>query len=119
MIREKLRNMKQKEGEFRGEVREKTKSYVSTAIGRDRLESVERAGSELKREVRERTIGYIVAALGLVAGLAWNDAIRALIEFLFPGGSGTLFAKFLYALGVTLVAVVVSTYLVRLIRKEE
>ena len=30
--------------------------------------------------VRERTMGYIVGALGLVAGLAWNDAIKSLIE---------------------------------------
>ena len=32
----------------------------------------------IREEVRKKTIGYIVAALGLVAGLAWNDAIKTI-----------------------------------------
>ncbi|RJQ29068.1 hypothetical protein C4571_02260 [Candidatus Parcubacteria bacterium] len=73
----------------------------------------------MKREVRERTVGYVVAALGLVAGLAWNDAIKSLIEYLFPRSQGTLLAKFAYALGVTVAVVVVTVYLVRVIRRED
>src|SRR3990167_6335210 len=47
---------------------------------------------ELRREVKQRITGYIVAALGLVAGLAWNDAIRALIEYVFPMDQGSVWA---------------------------
>ncbi len=70
--------------------------------------------TELKKEVRERTVGYIVAALGLVAGLAWNDAVKSLIEYFFPLQQNTVFAKFLYALFITFVIVLVSIYLTRL-----
>ena len=73
----------------------------------------------VKKEIRDRLVGYIVAALGLVAGLAWNDAIKALIEYLFPLGKDSLQAKFIYAGVITLIIVLVTVYLLRLIRKEE
>ncbi len=38
----------------------------------------------IKKEVRERTLGYLLAGFGVVAGIAWNDAIRFLIDTLFP-----------------------------------
>ena len=56
----------------------------------------------------------IVAAFGLVAGLAWNEAIKSLIEYFYPASQNNLMAKFVYAVFITLVVVVVSTYLVRL-----
>ena len=31
----------------------------------------------LQVEIRERVLGYMVGAFGLVAGLAWNEAIQA------------------------------------------
>lgn len=58
----------------------------------------------LKSEIKKQTAGFITAALGLVAGLAWNDAIRALIDSFFPAGSD-LAAKFIYAAGVTVLVV--------------
>lgn len=73
---------------------------------------------EIKKQVKEQTLGYIAAALGLVAGLAWNEAIKSLIEYLFPiAGGGGLFAKFLYAILVTLVVVIISGYLVRILKR--
>lgn len=68
----------------------------------------------LKNEVRERTVGYIVAALGLVAGLAWNDAIKSTIEYIFRFNSNTILTKFIYSFVVTILIVFVSVYLVRL-----
>lgn len=65
----------------------------------------------LKQEVRSRTIGYILAGFGFVAGLAWNEAIKGLIDQLFPLGQGSLIAKFIYALFVTLIVVVAVTLL--------
>ena len=75
--------------------------------------------SEIRQEVRERTLGYIIAAFGLVAGLAWNDAIKALIEYLFPLQESTLSAKIIYALLITLIVVICTMYLNRLFKKDE
>ncbi|RJQ14372.1 hypothetical protein C4553_01495 [Candidatus Parcubacteria bacterium] len=69
--------------------------------------------------MKQRTVGYIVAAFGFVAGLAWNEAIKALIESFFPLAKNTLTAKFGYAVIVTIVVVVLTMYLFRLARKEE
>jgi len=44
--------------------------------------------AKLRHKIREQTIGYITAALGLVAGLAWNDAVRTSIEQYFPVARG-------------------------------
>lgn len=74
---------------------------------------------KLQQEVRERTLGYVIAAFGLVAGLAWNDAIKALIEYLFPLQENTLSAKIIYALLITLVVVICTIYLNRLFKKDE
>ena len=71
----------------------------------------------LQVEIRERVLGYMVGAFGLVAGLAWNEAIQALIAYLFPLPENTLPAKFLYAAVISVIVVVVSVYLSRLLRK--
>lgn len=73
----------------------------------------------VKDEVRKRTVGYVLAALGLVAGLAWNDAIKAGIEYFFPQDQNSLRAKLVYALAITIVVAVVSFYLARLESKRE
>ncbi len=65
----------------------------------------------MARAVRGKTIGYISAALGLVAGLAWNDAVKSLIESVFPPGGNTLTAKFLYAGIITAIIAIVISYL--------
>ena len=63
---------------------------------------------ELRRKVRSQFMGAILAAFGLVVGLAWNDAIKAFIEFLFPLGHDTLLPKFIYAIIVTLFVAIIS-----------
>jgi len=73
----------------------------------------------LRKEIKEKTISYILAAFGLVAGLAWNEAIKSLIEELFPVKGSGVFAKFIYAFLITVVVVIISVYLVRLVRREE
>ena len=76
-------------------------------------------GKEFEREVREKTFGYIVASFGLVAGLAWNEAIKAMIEVFFPLQKDTLKAKFIYAILITIVVVSVSLYFSRFFKKEK
>ena len=69
---------------------------------------------KIRQETKAKVIGYIVAAFGLVAALAWNEAIKALIDKIYPLGENSLPAKFFYALIITIVVVIVSTYAVRL-----
>lgn len=71
----------------------------------------------LHAEIRERTLGYILAAFGLVAGLAWNDAIQSLIGYLFPLPENTLPAKFLYAIIISFIVVMISVYISRLLQR--
>jgi hypothetical protein len=80
----------------------------------ERLRNEERV---IEREVRERVVGYLTAALGLVAGLAWNDAVSALIAHWFPIERNSILAKFIYAAVLTIVVVLVTTYVVRLLRR--
>lgn len=77
-------------------------------------EKTKEEAERLKREVKQRTVGYIVAALGLVAGLAWNDAVRSLIEHLFPIVKDKLLMKFVYAATITMVLVFISVYIIRI-----
>ena len=46
----------------------------------------------------------MTAAFSLVAALAWNDAIQTFFSKIF-GNAGTLWAKFLYAVFITLIVV--------------
>lgn len=71
----------------------------------------------IQRELQERTIGYVVGAFGIVAGLAWNDAIKAFIEYAVPLQQNTLILKFIYAIAVTVVVVLVTAYLTRVMHK--
>lgn len=74
---------------------------------------VEQIGKEIKSEALNKAVGYITAAFGFVAGLAWNDAIKALLEYLFPLSGNVVLAKFIYALLVTIVVVIITTYLLK------
>lgn len=68
---------------------------------------------KLKRETKAKIVGYVIAGFGFVAALAWNDAIRSLIEQLLPLDRGAVWGKFVYAIIATFLIVIVSVYLVR------
>lgn len=70
-------------------------------------------GRIIEREVREKSVGYITAGLGVVSGFAWNEAIKSLIEFIFPLTRNGIIAKFAYAVLMTVVVVFISIYLLR------
>lgn len=76
-------------------------------------------GEAVRRELKSRISGYIVGAIGLVAALAWNDAITSLIREIFPQTSTTLVAKFIYAIIITTAAAVIGTYIVRVFSEKE
>lgn len=83
------------------------------------IQKLKKESGELKEQVKQKTIGYILAALGLVAGLAWNEAIKALIDYFFPPNQNGLIVKFVYAILMTIVVVIITVYLIRLTSKEK
>ena len=83
------------------------------------FEKIKSESTKISREVREKTLGFILTAFGLVAGLAWNEAIQSLIKSFFAVDKDSIWVKFIYAIVMTLVAVVVAIYLTRLFGKDE
>jgi hypothetical protein len=73
---------------------------------------------KIKEEAGAKFKQYIGAGFGLVAGLAWNDAIKGAIEYLFPLEKNSLTAKFIYAITMTLIVVVIGISLSKIFRQE-
>lgn len=69
--------------------------------------------NEIKSQIKNQTMGYLTAAFGLVAGLAWNDAIKSLIDVLFPFEKSEILAKFIYAALVTLAVILIGKYFLK------
>ena len=62
----------------------------------------------------DKVITLMTGAMGLVAALAWNDAMRKLFERVFgTAGSGDVTAMFIYAAIVTATVVIVTYRLTR------
>lgn len=72
------------------------------------VEEIKGGAKKTSQAVWVKSIGFLLAGFGLVAGLAWNDAIQALFKELFPLDKNSLIAKFLYAFIITVVVVIVS-----------
>ncbi len=77
------------------------------------LDKIKGHKKRLEQEVKTKTLTYITAALGLVAGLAWNEAIKSMIEAWIPVNGSTVIAKTVYAFIITLVVVILTTYVVK------
>lgn len=74
--------------------------------------------SNLKSEIKSQSFGYILTALGLVAGLAWNEAISSFIKALFPLDQNGVAPKFVYAIIVTIIVILVSKALLRVSNRD-
>ncbi len=85
----------------------------------EKIVTIKDKGVEIEKEIREKTIGYILTSFGLVAGLAWNDAIKSFIERFFSDSGNSLKAKFAYATIITIIVVIVSLYLSRIFHVEK
>lgn len=77
------------------------------------IRKIRKESEELQREVRKKTITYVTAALGLVVGLAWNEAIKSVIEYLFPLSQNTMTAKIVYATVMTMILVFATAYVLK------
>ena len=69
--------------------------------------------SEISKMVMETMLTLITTAFAFVAGLAWNEAIQKLIEEFYTAG-GAVTGLLIYAVIVTIVAVVVPVLLARI-----
>ncbi|MEW5805550.1 MAG: DUF5654 family protein [Patescibacteria group bacterium] len=77
------------------------------------LVTIDKKTKQVSQELKKKTLGYILAGLGLVVGLAWNEAIKTLIEHLFPAPQNSILGKFVYAVFITALLVVVGGYLLK------
>jgi len=76
---------------------------------------------DLKKELLKQMITLSTAGFGVVAALAWNDAIqsfvREYIDKYFSAGSGIL-SRFIYAVIITVIAVLVTYELTKMIKEK-
>ncbi len=72
--------------------------------------------TETNKNLISQTATMLAAAFVFVAGLAWNDAVKAFIDRYFNAGSG-VYSRFIYAILVTLIAVLVTTRLNRIAQR--
>jgi len=66
----------------------------------------------MKSETLKTMITLATSAFGLVAALAWNSAITELFKKIFGSAQGII-GLFVYAIVVTVIAVMVTTHLGR------
>lgn len=76
---------------------------------------------KLHKELLRQMVTLSTAGFGLVAALAWNEAVQSFVKSyidpFLPGGSGVL-SRFLYAMLITALAVLITYELSRLSRED-
>ncbi|HPI67450.1 MAG TPA: DUF5654 family protein [bacterium] len=72
--------------------------------------------NKTKLEILKQISALASAGLGLVAALAWNEAIQTLFASVFGKQSG-LIAMFVYAILITIIVVIISMQLGKLTEK--
>jgi hypothetical protein len=80
---------------------------------------MKKEGSRLKKEFLKTMIQLATAAFGLVAALAWNEAIQSIIARLVPENGTGISSKVTYAFVVTVIAVGVTYLLGKMLQDEE
>lgn len=92
---------------------------LNMAEEKDKNKKVEKGLDEVKGLLEKQSVNYVLAAFGLVAGLAWNEAIKSLIDAVFVINRNSITVKFIYAIAVTIVVVVITYYMNRLLAKSK
>lgn len=72
--------------------------------------------TSLRLEVIEKISSLATASLGLIAALAWNEAIIEVFKKIF-GEQGTLVAKLIYAVAITILVVFITIKFGKVINK--
>ncbi len=76
------------------------------------MQELKNKAKKLQLEVLEKLSQLVTAGLGLVAALAWNSLIQDLFSKIF-GTQSDLWAKFGYALVVTIIVVILTLQISR------
>lgn len=92
---------------------------LNMAEEKNKTKKVEKGLDEVKGLLEKQSVNYVLAAFGLVAGLAWNEAIKSLIDAVFVINRNSITVKFIYAIAVTIVVVVITYYMNRLLAKSK
>ena len=71
---------------------------------------------EVKTQVAQTISTLMTVAFGLIAALAWNDAIKAIILQFMPKGNG-ITGLLIYAVLITIIAVVATLIIARALGK--
>lgn len=85
----------------------------------EQLDKIKEHGNKIGLTARQQMLTYIISALALVAGLAWNEAIKSAIDYLFPLSKDGVWPKLIYAVLVTLLVVLVTLILSHFLGKKE
>ena len=70
----------------------------------------------LKQEVMDKIAALVTASFGLVAALAWNDAIKAVFKEIF-GKEDAVAPMLIYAITVTIIVVILTMIVARAAQK--
>jgi len=70
----------------------------------------------VSKEVIDKIADLITAAFGLIAALAWNSAIQALVGQFVQPGSGPI-ALIIYAIIITGIGVLVTIWIARVAKR--
>jgi len=79
---------------------------------------MKKQANEVKGQVLQTIATLITTAFGLIAALAWNEAIKAIILQFLPKGSD-LWGLLIYAVVITIIAVVATILIARAISQPE
>ena len=86
------------------------------------VKKLKEEATNLKSEMAKQMLTLATSGFGLVAALAWNELIKELVaQYIKPviGGSSGVISMAIYAVLVTVLAVVITYNLTKLIKKEE
>lgn len=70
----------------------------------------------VKKQIIEKLSVLLTAAFGFVAALAWNEAIQAIFKEFF-GAQSKITAMLIYAVVVTIVAVIITVWIGKIAEK--
>lgn len=70
----------------------------------------------MKLEILDKIAALLTVAFGLVAALAWNGAIQAIFRHFF-GTADSIPAMLVYAVVVTIIAVLVAIWIARAVKR--
>lgn len=82
------------------------------------VQKIKEESQKIQTEVRKQILSYMVGAFGMIAGLAWNEAIKSLIEYIFPMSRNTWLAKLVYAVIITIIIVSVTIVVTKFFSKK-